>query len=101
MIATFVTFDLGDSFDAEVVKKNATMARSKFENMPGLRSKAFTFDTDKRQARNFYIWEEETVARNFFTEENIAAVGKFYGVRPSIEYVEVTTLVDNHSVNNN
>lgn len=98
MIATFVTFDLGESFDAEVVEKNALMARSKFENMPGLRSKAFTVDAEKKQARNFYIWEEEAAARNFFTEENIEAVGKFYGVRPSIEYVDVATLVDNYSV---
>lgn len=96
MIATFVTFDLGDSFDEEKVRNNALMARSKFENMPGLRSKAFTIDADKKQARNFYIWEEESAARNFFIEENIEAVGKFYGVRPSIEYVEVATLVDNH-----
>jgi hypothetical protein len=96
MIATLVTFDLGENFDADKVRQNAAFARSKFENMPGLRSKAFTVDADKKQARNFYIWEEETAARNFFTEENIAAVGKFYGVRPSVEYVEVATLVDNH-----
>ncbi|MDG2090835.1 MAG: YdhR family protein [Gammaproteobacteria bacterium] len=96
MIATFVTFDLDDNFDADKVQQNALMARSKFENMPGLRSKAFTVDADKKQARNFYIWEEEAAARNFFTEENIEAVGKFYGVRPSVEYVEVATLVDNH-----
>ena len=98
MIATFVTFYLGDSFNEETVSNNALMARSKFVNMPGLRSKAFTIDTEKKQARNFYIWEEESAARNFFTEENIEAVGKFYGVRPSVEYVDVATLVDNHQL---
>ena len=98
MIATFVTFDLGDIFDEETFKNKALMARSKFENMPGLRSKAFTIDAEKKQARNFYIWEEENAARNFFSEENIEAVGKFYGVRPSVEYVDVATLVDNHQL---
>lgn len=96
MIATLVTFDLGNNFDAETVQQNALMARSKFENMPGLRSKAFTIDAARKQARNFYIWEEETAARNFFSEEILEGVTKFYGVRPSIEYLEVATLVDNH-----
>lgn len=96
MIATLVTFDLGNDFNAEKVRENALMARSKFENMPGLRSKAFSIDTEKKQARNFYIWEEEAAARNFFSEDILEAVTKFYGVRPSIEYLEVATLVDNH-----
>lgn len=96
MIATLVTFDLGNNFDAKTVQQNALMARSKFENMPGLRSKAFTIDAARKQARNFYIWEEETAARNFFSEEILEGVTKFYGVRPSIEYLEVATLVDNH-----
>ena len=38
MIATLVTFDLGNDFDAETVRQNALIARSKFENMTGLRS---------------------------------------------------------------
>ena len=67
MIATLVTFDLGNDFDAETVRQNALIARSKFENMPGLRSKAFSIDVDKKQARNFYIWEGEAAARNFFS----------------------------------
>ncbi len=96
MIATLVTFDLGNDFNAEKVRENALMARSKFENMPGLRSKAFSIDAEKKQARNFYIWEEEAAARNFFSEEILEGVTKFYGVRPSIEYLEVATLVDNH-----
>lgn len=97
MIATLVTFDLGNNFDAETVQQNALMARSKFENMPGLRSKAFTIDAARKQARNFYIWEEEAAARNFFSEEILEGVTKFYGVRPSIEYLEIATLVDNQS----
>lgn len=96
MIATLVIFDLGDNFDAEKVRHNALMARGKFENMPGLRSKAFAIDAEKKQAKNFYIWEEEAAARNFFSEEILEGVTRFYGVRPSIEYLEVATLVDNH-----
>lgn len=96
MIATLVTFDLGDDFDADKVRQNAQLARSKFENMPGLRSKAFSIDADKRQAKNYYIWEDESFAKNFFSEEILEGVTKFYGVRPSVEYLEVATLVDNY-----
>ena len=95
MIATLVTFNLGDAFNEETARNNALMSRGKFEGMPGLRSKAFTIDADRKQARNFYIWNNEATARNFFSEQNLEGVTKLYGVRPSVDFLEVATLVDN------
>ncbi len=97
MIATFVTFELGDSFDEGTVKNLAQMSQGKFQDMPGLRSKTWTVDADKKQARNFYVWEEEAAARNFFSVQMLENVSKLYGVHPSIEYAEIGALVDNHS----
>jgi hypothetical protein len=96
MIATLLTFSYDNNFDEEAIRNIALTARGKFENMPGLRSKAFTIHADKKQAINFYIWHEEIAARNFFSEETLELVTKGYGVRPSVEYLEVATLVDNH-----
>jgi hypothetical protein len=55
MIGVFVTFRYGDNFDEQAVRKIAETARVRFEGMPGLRSKAFTLNSGKREAANFYV----------------------------------------------
>jgi hypothetical protein len=71
MIGVIVTFRYGNDFSEERVGKIAETARPRFEGMPGLRSKAFTFDPAKREATNFYVWDSEDAARKFFTEQTI------------------------------
>jgi hypothetical protein len=63
--------------------------------MPGLRSKVFTVNPETREATNFYVWDAESAARQFFNEETLARVTKLYGVRPSVSFVEIAALVDN------
>jgi heme-degrading monooxygenase HmoA len=95
MIGVFVTFRYGDNFDERALRKIAETARAKFEGMPGLRSKAFTLNSRKREARNFYVWESEDAAKAFFTDELLERVTGLYGVRPSVEFVQIATLVEN------
>jgi heme-degrading monooxygenase HmoA len=95
MIGVFVTFRYGDNFDERAVRKIAETAREKFEGMPGLRSKAFTLNSGKREAANFYIWDSEAAAKEFFTDETFGRVAGLYGVRPNIEFVQIATLVEN------
>ena len=95
MIGVFVIFRFGDTFDERAVRKIAETGRVRFEGMPGLRSKAFTLNSGKREAANFYVWDSEDAARAFFTEELVERVAGLYGVRPSIEFVQIATLVEN------
>jgi hypothetical protein len=95
MIGVIVTFRYGDNFDEQVLRKIAETARVRFEGMAGLRSKAFTFNPQKRQATNFYVWDAEDAAKAFFTDELLQRVTSLYGVRPEVDFVEVATLVDN------
>ena len=95
MLGVFVTFRYDKDFDAAKVRKIAEGAGKMFEGMPGLRSKAFTLAPERREAVNFYVWESETAARAFFTEQMVERVTGLYGVRPSIQYAEIATLVDN------
>ena len=95
MIGVVATFRLGDHFDEQAVRKIAETARAKFEGMPGLRSKAFTYDAGKREAVNFYVWDSEDAAGAFFTEEMIERVTGLYGVRPTVEMVQIAALVEN------
>ena len=95
MVGVFVTFSYQDSFDEQALRKIALTARSRFEAMPGLRSKAFTLDPTRRQAVNFYVWDSEDAAKAFFTDETLQRVTALYGVRPNMEFVQIATLVEN------
>jgi heme-degrading monooxygenase HmoA len=95
MIGVFVTFRYADNFDAAAVRKIAESARARFEGMPGLRSKAFTLNAVRREATNFYVWDSEDAAKGFFTAELLERVTGLYGVRPSVEFVQIAALVEN------
>lgn len=98
MVGVFVTFRFGDRFDAQALRSIADAARVKFDGLPGLRSKVFTIDPSKREARNVYVWSSEDAARAFFTDQLLERVTELYGVRPSVEFVEIAALVENHVV---
>src|ERR1043166_6728695 len=95
MIGVFVTFRVGDNFNEQTVRKIAQTASPKFDGMAGLRSKAFTLNSAKREATNFYVWDSENAAKAFFTEELLERVTGLYSVRPSVEFVQIATLVEN------
>jgi len=95
MIGVFVTFRYGDHFDEGAVRKIAETARGRFEGMPGLRSKAFTLNSKKREAANFYVWDSEDAAKAFFTDDLVERIAGLYGVRPSVEFVQIAALVEN------
>jgi len=95
MVGVIVTFRYGADFDAAKVRKVAEGARARFEGMPGLRSKAFTLNPDAREATNFYVWDAESAARQFFNDDMLARVTGLYGVRPSVSFVEIAALVEN------
>jgi heme-degrading monooxygenase HmoA len=98
MIGVIVTFQYGDNFDEQAVRKIADGARGKFEGMQGLRSKTFTFSSAKREAMNFYLWDSEDAARAFFNEQLIERITGLYGVRPTVDFVQIAAFVDNAHV---
>jgi hypothetical protein len=95
MVGVIVTFRYGAEFDAAKVRKIAEEARARFEGMPGLRSKAFTVNAEAREATNFYVWDADGAAKDFFSDEMLARVTGLYGVRPSVRFVEIAALVEN------
>jgi heme-degrading monooxygenase HmoA len=95
MVGVIVTFRYEDNFNEQAVRKIAETARTKFEGMKGLRSKAFTFSAGKREATNFYVWDSEDAAKAFFTEQLLGQVTGLYGVRPTVEFVQIAAFVDN------
>ena len=94
MIGVFVTFHFGDDFNEQAMRNIAEASHAKFAGMPGLRSKAFTVNPQKREAANFYIWDSEEAAKGFFTDALLERVTGLYGVRPSIDFVQIVGLVE-------
>ena len=95
MVGVFVRFRYRDNFDEQAVRKIAETARSRFEGMAGLRSKAFTINPGKREATNFYVWDSEDAAKAFYTDALLERLTGLYGVRPGVEFVQIATLVEN------
>jgi hypothetical protein len=95
MIGVFVTFRLGEKFDEQAVRNIAETARAIFVGMPHLHSKTFTFNPEKREAANLYVWDSEAAARAFFTDQLLERVTGLYGVRPTVEFVQIATIVEN------
>ena len=95
MIGVVVTFSSPEGFDEEQLRGIADNSLEMFQGLPGLRSKVFSVDADMRRARNFYVWDDEAKAHDFFDDDLKALVIKLYGVAPTIEFVDVLGFVDN------
>ena len=95
MIAVLVRFRYESDFSEARLRQVADAARAKFEGMPGLRSKTFTIDAVNREALNFYVWESEEAGKAFFSQQLIDRVAELYGVRPTLQFMEVAALVEN------
>src|SRR5262245_11984868 len=96
MKAVLVRFHYESGFSEARLRQVADVARAKFEGMSGLRSKAFTIDPVNREALNFYVWESEA-AKVFFSQQLIDRVTELYGVRPTVQFVDVAVLVENRA----
>lgn len=95
MIGAILTFRYTDGFDPDLIRHIAETARPTFEGMPGLRSKTFTLNAARREAVNFYVWESEEAAKRLSSEQVMDRVTTLYGVRPTVDIVEIVALVDN------
>jgi hypothetical protein len=96
MVGVIVTFQYGDDFDRAKLEGAAGEAAPMFQGLPGLRFKVFTIDEQSRRAVNFYVWESEQPAKEFFTPELVEKAKAHYGIAPtSIEFLEVARIVDN------
>jgi heme-degrading monooxygenase HmoA len=96
MTGVLITFQYDEeSFERRRIEGVAEGAKPTFVGLPGLRLKSFMIDEEARRAVNVYFWESEDDARAFFSDELRERVTGFYGVAPTIEFLEVMALVDN------
>ena len=97
MMAVLVRFRYESGFSEAHLRQVADQARAKFDGMPGVRSKVFTMDPVNREALNVYVWESEEAAKAFFSPQLMDFVTELYGVRPTVDFLEVVALVENRA----
>ena len=95
MTGVIVTFSYDGDLDRDRVVNVAREARKLFEGMPGLSYKFFTLDPERRRALNFYAWDADDAARGFFDDALLDRVTGLYGIRPTVDFVEICEVVDN------
>ena len=95
MIGVLVRFRYDADFDEQHIREVAEAAQGKFVGLPGLRSKAFTVDSEQKEALNFYVWESKAAAQGFFTPELVERITGLYGTRPTVQFTNVAALVEN------
>ena len=76
------------------MRKIVESARAKFEGMRAA-LEGFTLNSAKCEATNCCVWDSEDAAKAFFTEEVLERVTGIYGVRPTVEFVQIAALVEN------
>ena len=95
MIGAFVRVSFRTPSIRNPLRKIADSARGRVEAMPGLGCNAFTISAGQREATNFYLWESADAARAFFIDELAERLTRLYGVRPSVDFVQIAALVAN------
>jgi len=95
MISTIVRIRLDASIDEDRVRNIAASSRSRFDQLEGLRLKAYTFDRERNEILNVYLWHSEAAARKLFTSEALSRIAQLYGGEASVDFLEVAELVDN------
>jgi heme-degrading monooxygenase HmoA len=95
VIGVIVTIQYDSGADRERILKIASDSAPRFEGVAGLRSKVFTLDESNARATNVYVWDSEDAARAFFDDALVERVTALYGVRPTVDFVEIAALVDN------
>jgi heme-degrading monooxygenase HmoA len=95
MIGVIVTIGPAADLDRERASAVAEGARPMFEGMDGLRSKVFMWNEQAGTVTNTYVWDSEDAARAFFSPELKQKIVELYGAEPTVQYTEISTLVDN------
>jgi heme-degrading monooxygenase HmoA len=95
MIGVIVTLGPGEDLNRQRASAAAEQTAPMFEGMDGLQSKVYMWNDETGTVTNTYVWDSEEAARAFFTPEREAEIIELWGVKPHVQFAEVSALVDN------
>ncbi len=95
MFAACFRFTLPEGTDWNAVRQMMKERAKAFQTLPGLRSKAFLLDADRREIGGNYVWETREALDAYLRSDLCRAVVKKLGEPTELRIYEVPEYVDN------
>jgi len=96
MYAAILTYTPDPSLSEADIEARFEASTPMFVAMPGLITKYFCFDSEKREGVSLYIWESEAAAKDCFDSSQFQdGFRDAFGCEPTIRITPVQHLVDN------
>ncbi|MGB4862111.1 MAG: YdhR family protein [Tepidiformaceae bacterium] len=96
ILATIVTFSHGNgAYDRPRFEAINRSTAPKYENLPGLVSKAYWYDDAARENGGLYLWSSREAAEATHDAAHLARLAELYGVAPTVRWLDVPVFVNN------
>jgi hypothetical protein len=96
ILATIVTFRHTEAgYDRARLEAINRSTAPKYENLPGLVSKAYWYDDSARENGGLYLWSSREAAEATHDLPHLDRLEELYGVRPSVRWLDVPVFVNN------
>lgn len=96
-ITVITRFQLPAGLTADQIQFGFAEVASGLRNLPGLIRKQFLRSKDCRTAGGVYLWNNESAARAFMSEQVAPMIRQKFHVEPTIEFYDSPLIVDNQS----
>ena len=95
MFAACFRFAVPEGADLNAMRALMKQRAKQFRNLPGLRSKAFLLDTDRREIGGNYVWETRESLDAYLRSDLYLDVVRTIGEPKELRIYEVPEYVDN------
>ena len=95
MFAACFRFVLHEGTDWNAMRKLMNERAKQFDKLPGLRSKAFLLDVDRREIGGNYVWETREALEAYLRSDLYRDVVRKIGEPKDFRIYEVPEYVDN------
>lgn len=95
MFAACFRFVLPEATDWNAIRKLMKERAKQFNELPGLRSKAFLLDVDRREIGGNYVWETRESLEAYLRSDLYLDVVRKVGEPQELRIYEVPEYVDN------
>ena len=95
MFAACVRVAVPEGADLNAMRALMKQRAKQFRNLPGLRSKAFLLDTDRREIGGNYVWETRESLDAYLRSDLYLDVVRKIGEPKELRIYEVPEYVDN------
>ena len=98
MIATSIRFILPGTTDWKAMRELMKQRALLYHDVPGLRSKAFVLNQERREYGGNYVWDTREAFETFLRSELYLGAVKKLGEPREVKVYEVPAYVDNPTV---